>query len=65
MTQTIELYVSPTVEIRIETHGFTGVACQTASQFLEAALGQRQREILTNEFYDLATVLPAKQEVRP
>lgn len=37
--KTIEIIVSPQGEVRLETKGFTGPACQAASHFLREALG--------------------------
>lgn len=51
MSQTIEVTISPQGETRIETRGFTGAACREATRALEAALGIRTSEQLTNEFY--------------
>jgi len=51
MNQTIEIIISPQGETRVETKGFSGSACREASRFLEQALGQRQAEQLTSEFY--------------
>lgn len=51
MSQTIKVTVSPQGETRIETRGFTGAACREATRLLEAALGVRESEQLTNEFY--------------
>jgi hypothetical protein len=51
LNQTIEVIVSPKGETRVETKGFTGSACRQASQSLEEALGLRQSERLTAEFY--------------
>ena len=49
--KTIELIVSPDGSSRVETKGFAGGQCQQASRFLEQALGLRDREQLTAEFY--------------
>jgi hypothetical protein len=54
MSQTIEVTVSPQGETRIETRGFTGATCREATRALEAALGLRQSEQLTSEFYATA-----------
>ena len=51
MTKIIEIIVSPGGETRLETKGFIGASCQTASQFVEKALGIQQSERLTAEFY--------------
>lgn len=49
--KTIEIVISPTGQTRLETKGFAGASCREASQFLEAALGQRTAEQRTAEFY--------------
>jgi len=51
MPSIITVIVSVTGETRITTTGFSGGQCRTATQALEAALGQRQSETLTAEFY--------------
>ena len=47
----IEVIVSPVGEITVQTKGFVGQDCVTASQFLEQALGVVHRERKTAEFY--------------
>lgn len=47
----IEVIVSPKGETKIETKGFAGSACKAASESLEKALGLKQSEKLTAEFY--------------
>lgn len=49
----IEVIVSPAGQIQVETKGFTGRDCLQASEFLEAALGQRQSDRMTSEFYEV------------
>jgi hypothetical protein len=49
--QVIEVDISPKGEVSITTKGFSGSACRTVSQALERALGVRQTEQLTSEFY--------------
>lgn len=51
MTQIIEITVSPTGQITVQTKGFTGSSCQAASRFIEQALGSRVGEQLTAEFH--------------
>jgi len=51
MTQLIEVTVSPAGETRIQTKGFAGSHCRDATRALEAALGVRESEQLTSEFY--------------
>ena len=49
--KTIEVIVSRDGSSRVETHGFAGTQCKEASQFLEQALGLKQKENLTADFY--------------
>lgn len=49
----IEIIVSHQGESRVQTKGFAGSECQEASKFLEQALGERQGEQLTAEFYQV------------
>jgi Protein of unknown function (DUF2997) len=51
MNKTIEIVVSPTGAVKIETKGFIGGACRQASAFIEQALGQRTAEELTAEYH--------------
>lgn len=53
-SRTIEVIVSPQGETKIETRGFAGSSCQSASRLLEQALGTRAAERLTAEFYQPA-----------
>jgi hypothetical protein len=55
MTKTIEVIVGPDGSTRVETKGFAGAECREASRGLKAALGLRQSEQLTAEFYQQAT----------
>ena len=48
---TIEIIVSPDGQPRVETKGFEGKTCQEASRFIEEALGRRQGERLTPEYF--------------
>lgn len=49
--KTIEIVISPTGEIRVETKGFGGSSCQEASRLIEQALGNHASEQLKPEFY--------------
>lgn len=49
--KTIVVLIRPNGETRVETKGFSGSGCRDASRLIEAALGKRQSEILTSEFY--------------
>jgi len=42
-SRTIEIIVETNGSTRVQTRGFTGSACREASQFIEEALGKRQR----------------------
>ena len=53
MSQTIEVVVAPNGETRVETKGFTGASCRTASEFIERALGESTGERLKPEFYQM------------
>ena len=48
----IELIVGVDGTSRVQTRGFPGRSCQEVSHFLEHALGQKQKEQLTAEFYE-------------
>jgi hypothetical protein len=52
MSKTIQIIVSPTGQTKIETSGFTGSSCQDATRMLEQALGAKQDEQLTGEYYE-------------
>ena len=54
--KTIEITVSPKGETKVETKGFSGSDCQAATRSIEAALGARESESLTSEFYQQANV---------
>lgn len=58
----IEIVISPAGQTRIETRGYSGADCQKASEFLEKALGQRQDEELTPEYYQTTTTAQPLQE---
>lgn len=47
----IEVIVSPTGETRVETKGFAGTECKTASRFLESVLGEQLSEHTTTELH--------------
>jgi hypothetical protein len=49
--KTIEIIVAPNGQTSVETKGFTGSECRQASEFIETALGSRNGEQLTIEFY--------------
>jgi len=53
--QTIEIIVSPTGKVNIETKGFTGTACKAASEFLLKTLGQATHDVRTAEYFQQPT----------
>ena len=53
--KTIEIIVKANGETIVETKGFTGASCRDASRFIEQALGKREIEQLTAEFYQQAS----------
>ncbi|QDU05441.1 hypothetical protein V6x_51780 [Gimesia chilikensis] len=55
MNQAIEIIIAPDGQSHIETHGFTGDSCRTASRFLEQALGKATSEQLKSEFHQHAS----------
>jgi len=61
VSKIIEIIVSPKGETRVETKGFAGGECREASKFVEEALGKRERERMTSEFY---VSQPVQQENR-
>jgi hypothetical protein len=54
MARIIEVLVSPTGEITVQTRGYAGADCVQASRFLEQALGVRTADTKTAEFYQEA-----------
>jgi hypothetical protein len=64
MSQTIELLISPTGAVRLQTKGFRGESCQAASRELEAAIGQTINDQRTAEYFQ-AELSALGQEQRP
>lgn len=54
MSRIIEVTVSPKGEVTLQTKGFKGEQCREATRGLEAALGVRTGEQLTDEFHATA-----------
>jgi hypothetical protein len=52
--KTIEIVIAPTGAVRLQTRGFAGRSCLTASRFLEAALGRTTSDRLSSDFYAAA-----------
>ena len=51
MKPTIEVIVSPTGDIVIEAVGFKGADCETATKFLEEALGVVNSKVKKPDFH--------------
>jgi len=47
----IEVTVSPTGEVTVQTKGYAGPECRQASKFIEQALGVTVQDRATPEFY--------------
>jgi hypothetical protein len=58
----IEIVVSPKGETTVQTKGFAGAECLTASKWLEQALGIATTDNKTAEYYQPATTDQAIQE---
>lgn len=56
MSQIIEIIVSATGQTTVQTKGFAGSSCQDASRFIEQALGQKNNERFTDDFYQPTNV---------
>ena len=54
MNRVIEVKVSPTGDVTVQTKGYTGSDCLQASKFLEQALGVSLSETKSAEFYQAA-----------
>jgi hypothetical protein len=59
--KTIEITIDSQGRTKLQTKGFAGAECQEASRFLEQALGQKQSEQLTAEYYHTS---PQQEGVR-
>jgi Protein of unknown function (DUF2997) len=62
--KTIDVIVSRDGSSRVQTHGFNGDKCREASKFVEEALGLKQNEQLTADFYrsEVNTQQQARQQ---
>jgi hypothetical protein len=54
MPRIIEMIVSPTGGVTVQTKGYAGGQCVHASRFLEQALGVSTADRKTAEFYETA-----------
>jgi len=55
MSKFIEIIVRKDGSTTVQTKGFVGNTCREASRFVEEALGTKQTEKLTDEFYVATT----------
>lgn len=62
MSRSIEVIVSPSGQVQVETRGFEGASCREASRFLEEALGTRGRDLNTAEFFQTAESQSLRQQ---
>jgi len=62
MSKTIEIVVSPTGQMQVQTKGFVGSECRAASEFIEQALGKTTSEQLTAEFHQQASQQQSNQQ---
>lgn len=60
--KSIEIIVAPDGNVRLETRGFQGAGCRTASQFLERALGRTTADEVTPEFHQQAVEQAAQAQ---
>ena len=61
--KTIEIIVTPEGRTTVQTLGFIGPSCRDASRFLEEALGRREAEQRTSEFFEQSAE-PIRQQQR-
>jgi len=61
--KTIEVSVSPTGAISIETEGYTGSSCEEATRYLEEALGLPGKRTRKSEFYRRKTKTTTQQKL--
>ena len=62
MARIIEIIVSPTGNVTVQTKGYAGSDCLTASKFVEQALGVPCNEQKTAEFYQPIAVQQQVQQ---
>jgi hypothetical protein len=55
MSRVIEVTVSPQGEVTVQTKGYRGSDCLSASKFLEQALGVATDDRTTAEFYEVTS----------
>ena len=60
--RTIEIIVTGEGKTSVQTKGFSGASCREASRFIEQALGSRDGEQVTPEFYQSETLRQTQQQ---
>jgi len=63
--KSIDVIVAPDGSSRVQTNGFTGSQCKEASSFLEHALGAKQSEQLTADFYRVQEIQTHQARQQP
>ena len=58
----ITVIVAPDGQTKLETQGFAGSQCRSASKFLEVALGKTTEERLTAEYHQTTTEEKARTQ---
>jgi hypothetical protein len=61
----IQVQISPTGEVALETHGFEGSSCRDASRALERALGLITRDQPRADAPEAVEALEALRECNP
>ena len=61
MPRIIEITVTPTGETTVQTKGYAGADCQSASRFIEQALGVVTSDRTTSEYFQFT---PAEQAIQ-
>lgn len=60
----IEIIVDPRGGVRVQTKGYAGAECRSASAEIEKALGVPSAEQLTAEFYQSSAVAEQQERQR-
>jgi hypothetical protein len=61
MSKRIVIKVATDGSTQVRTEGFVGRSCRQASEFIERALGSRQSESLTSEYFNTSSTTEANQ----
>ncbi len=60
----IEVLISPTGEVSLQTRGYAGSSCRDGTRFLEDGLGTTLTERVTAEFYQNQNETPQSQQTQ-